>query len=85
MDRKKLIRKLRMLLDRMKEIDSNIERATKEAFLIGTAVSYQHGDRLRFVSVVGHSEFGRPRLYVEGPTGKRYWIDVYSVLEALEQ
>jgi hypothetical protein len=68
----------------MKEIDRNIGRATKEAFPFDAAVSYRHGDQLRSARVVGHSDWGAPRLEVRGTTGATYWIAVYRVLEEVE-
>jgi hypothetical protein len=84
-DQKKLIARLSELLENMKELDRNIARATKEAFPIGQLVSYRHGEQLRFARVAGHSDWGAPRVQVQGITGKTYWITVYRILEEVEQ
>jgi len=84
MNQKKLIAKLKRQLEIMKEIVRDIELATKEAFPIGTSVDYRHGEQLRTVRVVGHSDWGAPRVEVAGVTGKTYWIDVHRILEEVE-
>ncbi len=64
-----------------KEIEaeiSNLKRdaveAVKREHPTGTYVLYYHGKNPIEAKVIRHSQY-HPTLWVEGATGKRYWID----------
>jgi len=75
-------RKVKRLLLKMDQMRDEYNAACKEAFPVGTPVSYAHGERLRFGVVVdisyGHS------LKVEHASGAAPWIDTYRIVQELE-
>lgn len=75
-------RKVKRLLDKMDKMRDEYNAACKEAFPVGTGVSYAHGERLRFGVVVDHG-YGH-RLKIEHASGAAPWIDTYRIIQELE-
>lgn len=75
-------RKVKRLIQKMDRMRDEYNAACKEAFPVGTPVSYAHGQRLRFGHVVdvgyGHC------LQVKHESGSTPWIDAYRIIQELE-
>lgn len=75
-------RKVKRLLEKMDRMRDEYNAACKEAFPVGTAVSYAHGERLRFGQVVD-TGYGH-RVKVEHASGAAPWIDTYRIIQEME-
>lgn len=75
-------RKVKRLIAKMDRMRDEYNAACVEAFPVGTPVSYAHGERLRFGTVVD-AGYGH-RVKVEHASGAAPWIDTWRIIQELE-
>lgn len=69
--------------EKLKECADKFEKKCCLAFPVGSDASYEHGNRLRFVRVMGTSG-ARIQVVGYGANAKPYWVYAYRLLSEVE-
>ena len=77
------LRTLAHVFKQMDELQTLAAQLLREACPVGAEVQYEHGDRLRTVTVVEHALHGHLHVWVVGATGTRYSVPAWSILKAM--